>query len=169
MLEECYQLRGNYVSNNKSEQSVSGASDNRNLFDKTYSTSCANVCSETTMLEDCCQLMGTYVSNNKSEQSGNRNVFDKTYSISYANESNNKREKCVSGASNNRNFFDKTYSISYANVCSENTLLNDSSNILTAYQKLSTEATPKSKPKTKLNLPPQNKGSLPLTVYHQNI
>ena len=36
------------------------------------------------------------------------------------------------------------------NVCSENTLHNDSSNILTADQKLSTEAPPKSKPKTKL-------------------
>jgi len=41
------------------------------------------------------------------------------------------------------------------NVCSENTLLNDSSNILTADQKLSTEAPPKSKTKTKL--PPQKK------------
>jgi len=34
MLEECYQLRGNYVSNNKSEQSVNGASDNRNVLIK---------------------------------------------------------------------------------------------------------------------------------------
>ena len=50
------------------------------------------------------------------------------------------------------------------NVCSENTLHNDSSNILTADQKLSTEAPPKSKPKTKTKLPPQTKGSLPLTI-----
>ena len=54
-------------------------------------------------------------------------------------------------------FFDKTYSISYANVCSENTLLNDSSNNLTAYQELSTEAPPKSKPKAKTKLPPPKK------------
>ena len=98
--------------------------------------------------------------------------------------SNNKSEQSVSGESDNRNFFDKTYSISYANVCSENTLLIDSSNNLTAYQelntddssnnftayqKLSTKAPPKSKPKAKTKLPPQKKGSLPVTVYHQNI
>jgi len=82
---------------------------------------------------------------------------------------NNKSEQSVSGESDNRNFFDKTYSISYASVCCENTLLNDSSNNLTAYQKLSTEAPPKSKPKAKTKLPPQKKGSLPVTVYHQNI
>jgi len=69
--------------------------------------------------------------------------------------SNNKSEHSVRGASDN--------------VCSENTLHNDSSNILTADQKLSTEAPPKSKPKTKTKLPPQKKGSLPLTVCHQNI
>ena len=98
------------------------------------------------MLEEGYQLMANCVSNSNSEQS-------------------------VSGASDNRNFFDKTYSISYANVCSENTFLNDSSNILTSYQRLSTEAPPKSKSKTKTKLPPQKKkkGSLPLTVYHQNI
>jgi len=50
--------------------------------------------------------------------------------------SNSKSEQSVSGASHN--------------VCSENTLLNYSSNILTADQKLSTEAPPKSKSKTKL-------------------
>jgi len=55
------------------------------------------------------------------------------------------------------------------NVCGENTLHNDSSNILTADKKLSREAPPKSKPKTKTKLPAQKKGSLPLTVYHQNI
>ena len=55
--------------------------------------------------------------------------------------SNSNSEHSVRGASDN--------------VCSENTLLNDSSNILTADQKLSTEAPPKSKPKTKL--PPQKK------------
>jgi len=65
--------------------------------------------------------------------------------------SNNKSEQSVSGASDNRNFFDKTHSMSNVNVCSGNTLLNDSSNILTAHQKLSTEAPPKSKPKTKTN------------------
>jgi len=92
----------------------------------------------------------------------------------------NKSEQSVSGASDNTNFFDKTYSISHANVCSENTLLSDSSNNLTAYQelskddssnnltayqKLSTEAPPKSKPKAKTKLPPQKRGSLPLTVF----
>jgi len=86
----------------------------------------------------------------------------------------NKSEQSVSGASDNRNFFDKIYSISYANVCSENTLLNDSSNNLTAYQKLSTddnsknltayqklstEASPKSKPKARTKLPPQIKAN----------
>jgi len=44
------------------------------------------------------------------------------------------------------------------NVCSENTLLNNSSNILTADQKLRTEAPPKSKSKPKTKLPPQKKG-----------
>jgi len=62
---------------------------------------------------------------------------------------------------------DKTYSITYANDCSENTSLSDSSNILTTYQNLSTEVPPKSKSKTKS--PPQLKGSVPLTVYHQSI
>jgi len=94
------------------------------------------------MLEEVYQLKENYVSNNKGEQS-------------------------VSGASDNSDYLDKTYSISYANDCSENTLLSDSSNILTAYQKLSTEVPPKSKSKTKL--PPQLKGLVPLTVYHQNI
>ena len=60
---------------------------------------------------------------------------------------NSKSEHSVRGASDNRNFFDKTHSISYVNVCSNN--------ILTSYQKLSTEAPPKSKPNTKL--PPQKK------------
>jgi len=83
--------------------------------------------------------------------------------------SNSKSEQIVSGVSDNRNFFDKTHSISYVNVCSGNTLLNDSRNSLTAYQKLSTEAPPKSKPKIKTKLPPKKKGSLLLTVYHQNI
>jgi len=46
---------------------------------------------------------------------------------------------------------------------------DDSSNNLTAYQKLSSEAPPKSKLKAKTKLPPQKKGSLPLTVYHQNL
>ena len=73
--------------------------------------------------------------------------------------SNSKSERSVSGASDNRNFFVKTHSISFVNVCSGNTLLNDNSNILTADLKLSTEAPPKSKPKTKTKLPPQKKGS----------
>jgi len=62
---------------------------------------------------------------------------------------------------------DETYSITNANDCSENTLLSDSSNILTTNQKLSTEVPPKSKAKTKL--PPQLKDSVPLMFYHQNI
>ena len=94
------------------------------------------------MLEEGCKLKENYVSNNKYEQS-------------------------VSGASNNSEYLDKTYSITYANDCSEDTLLSDNSNILTNYQKLSTEVPPKSKSKTKL--PPELKGLVPLTVYHQNI
>ena len=78
------------------------------------------------MLEEVYQLKENYVSNNKGEQS-------------------------VSGASDNSDYLDKTYSISYANDCSENTLLSDSSNILTAYQKLCTEVPPKSN--LKLNYP----------------
>jgi len=81
--------------------------------------------------------------------------------------SNNKYEQSVSGASNNSEYLDKTYSITYANDCSEDTLLSDNSNILTNYQKLSTEVPPKSKSKTKL--PPELKGLVHLTVYHQNI
>jgi len=79
----------------------------------------------------------------------------------------NKCDKGVSGASDNSEYLDKTYSRTYANDCSENTLLSDSSNILTTYHKLSTELPPKSKSKTKL--PPQLKDSVSLTVYHQNI
>jgi hypothetical protein len=54
------------------------------------------------------------------------------------------------------------YSITNANDCSENTLLTDSSNILTTNQKLSTEVPPKSKCKTKLL--PQLKDLVPLTL-----
>jgi hypothetical protein len=81
--------------------------------------------------------------------------------------SNNKCEQSVSGASANSEYLDKTHSITYANDCSGNTLLSDSSNTITTHQKLSTEVPPKSKTKTKLS--PQLKGSVPLTVYHQNI
>ena len=94
-------------------------------------------------------------------------MLEESYKLKENYVSINKCDKGVSGASDNSEYLDKTYSITYANDCSENTLLSDSSNILTTYQKLSTEVPPKSKSKTKL--PPQLKGSVSLTVYHQNI
>ena len=66
-------------------------------------------------------------------------MLEEVYQLGENYVSNNKGEQSVSGASDNSECLDKTYSISYANDCSENTLLSDSSNILTAYQKLSTE------------------------------
>jgi exonuclease III len=94
------------------------------------------------MLEEGHKLNGDYVSNNEYEQS-------------------------VSGASVHSEYLEETYSISYAKDCSENTLLSDSRNILTTYQRLSTEVPPNSKSIS--TLPSQLKGSVPLTVYHQNI
>jgi hypothetical protein len=128
MLQEGYKLKENYVSNNKREQNVSGASDNSKYLDKTYSITNANYRSETTsikqvprffVLQEGCKLKGNYVSNNKREQS-------------------------VSGASDNSEYFDETYSITSANGCSENTLLSDSRNISTTNQKLGTELLSKS-------------------------
>jgi hypothetical protein len=81
--------------------------------------------------------------------------------------SNNKCEKSVSGASDNSEYLDETYSITSAIDCSENTLLSDSSNISITNRKLSTEVPPKSISKTKLPL--QQKDSVPLIFYHQNI
>ena len=48
MLQKGYKLKGNYVSNNKCEQSVSDASDNSEYLDGTYSITNANDCSENT-------------------------------------------------------------------------------------------------------------------------
>jgi hypothetical protein len=72
----------------------------------------------------------------------------------------------VVSASDNSEYLDKTFWMTSANSCSENTLLGDNCNILTIYQKLSTEVPLKSKPITKL--PPQSKRSVSLTIYHQN-
>jgi hypothetical protein len=72
----------------------------------------------------------------------------------------------VVSASDNSECLDKTFWMTSANGCSENTLLGDNCNILAIYQKLSTEAPLKSKPKTKL--PPQSKRSVFLTIYPQN-
>ena len=51
MLQEDYKLKENYVANNKCVQSVSGASDNSEYVDKTYSITNANDCSETTSIK----------------------------------------------------------------------------------------------------------------------
>ena len=66
-------------------------------------------------------------------------MLEESYKLKGNYVSINKCDKGVSGASDNSEYLGKTYSITYANDCSENTLLSDSSNILTTYQKLSTE------------------------------
>jgi hypothetical protein len=93
-------------------------------------------------------------------------MLEEGYKLKENYVSKNTCEQSVSSASDNSEYLDKTYSITYANECSKNTLLSDSSNIITTYQKLSTEVPPNSKSKTKL--PSQLKGWVPLTVYHQN-
>jgi len=52
LLQEGYKLKKNYVSNNKCEKNVSGASDNSEYLDETYSITNANDCSENTLLSD---------------------------------------------------------------------------------------------------------------------
>jgi hypothetical protein len=98
-------------------------------------------------------------------------MLEEGYKLKANYVSNNKCEQSVSSASDNSECLDKIYSITYANIYRKNTLLSDSNNIFTTYQKLSTEVPPNSKSKTKL--PPQLKGlvplTVPLTVFHQNI
>jgi len=59
MLQEGYKLKENYVANNKCEQSVSGASDNSEYLDETYSITNANDCSENTLLSDSSNISTT--------------------------------------------------------------------------------------------------------------
>jgi hypothetical protein len=59
MLQEVYKLKGNYVSNKKCEQSVSGASDNSEHLDETYSITNANDCSENNLLSDSSKISTT--------------------------------------------------------------------------------------------------------------
>jgi hypothetical protein len=61
MLQEGYKLKGNYVSNNKCEQIVSGASDNSEYLDKTYLITNANDCSENTLLSDSINISTTKI------------------------------------------------------------------------------------------------------------
>jgi hypothetical protein len=59
MLQEGYKLMENYVSNNKCEQSVRGASDNSEYLDETYSIKNANDCSENNFLSDSSNISAT--------------------------------------------------------------------------------------------------------------
>ena len=59
MLEEGYKLKKNCVPNNKCEQSVNGASDNSEYFDKTYSITYANDCSENSLPSDSNNILTT--------------------------------------------------------------------------------------------------------------
>jgi len=80
---------------------------------------------------------------------------------------NNMSEQSVSGASDSSNNLDKTSSLTFVNDCSGNTLLFGNINTLTTFQNLSTNVPSKSKFKIKLSH--QINGSVPLTVYHQNV
>jgi hypothetical protein len=64
-------------------------------------------------------------------------------------------------------YFDKTSSLTCVNYCSRNTLLVSSINTLTTSQNLSTIVPSKSKCKIKLSH--KLNGSVPLTVYRQNV
>jgi hypothetical protein len=59
MLQEGYKLKENYVSYNKCELSVGGASDNSEYVDETFSTTNANDCSENTLLSDSSNISTT--------------------------------------------------------------------------------------------------------------
>jgi hypothetical protein len=53
-------LKEDYISNKKCEQSVSGASDNSEYLDKTYSITYANDCSGNTVLSDSSNTLTTH-------------------------------------------------------------------------------------------------------------
>jgi len=73
----------------------------------------------------------------------------------------------VSGASESSNNLDITSSLTCVYDRSGNTLLNHSSNTLTTSQNLSTKEPPKCI--SKIKLPHQLNGSVPLIVYHKNV
>jgi adenosylmethionine-8-amino-7-oxononanoate aminotransferase len=80
---------------------------------------------------------------------------------------NNLNEQSASGANESSDYLDKTSSVTCVNDGSGNTLVSDIINTLTTSQNLSIKVPSKSKPKIKLSH--QLNGSVPLTIYHQNI
>jgi hypothetical protein len=94
-------------------------------------------------------------------------MLNEGYNLKESYISNNKWEHSDNGASDNNEYLDQTFSITYVSDCSGNTSLSENSDTITTHHKIGTEVPPKSKSKTKL--PPQPKGSAPLTVYLQNI
>ena len=80
---------------------------------------------------------------------------------------NNIYEQSVCSARGNGNHSENIHSTTYTNDSSGHTLLSDNSKTSTNYLILSTTEPPEFKSKTVR--PPRYKGTVPFTIYHQNI
>ena len=81
---------------------------------------------------------------------------------------NNQSEQSVSGANDSNNNLDKTSLLTCVNGCSENTVFVGSITTLTTSQNLITKVSSQAN-KSKIKLSHQQIGTVPLTVYHQNV